>query len=634
MTLPSPPPAPRGRPAWLEWLLPAALTLELLGVGLRSTSFHHDLGSTLAIAGLYGLLALTLHLALRLALRCGFAWGALASLGLAGVCTVQLRLDAGRLVSTPLFGAATLLLAALYLALQLRLRPRAAASRSGGLLEPRELAAAYGALAALVLGTGLGASRSEELRWHLLRHHRLFGTPLYALTSRSLRAERDGLWTRRGRLESPRDHAEGAPPAPVLFRRPPHVVFLLIDTLRADGLAALGGARDWMPRMNARAEGAVLFSDVHANASWTRASCASIFTGLLPEEHGAVRFHERLAEDWVTLPERLRESGYQTAAFVSNWVQVGRETGFAQGFEAFRELMSADEILASQGPAAHGDEVRAGYARADEVNRATLEWLGSAERDPTRPLFLYLHYLDPHSPYREPPEPGAQQDPHERKRGLYRQELRVLDRRLEDLLVSLGEILGPDTIVIFTSDHGEEFWEHDDWGHGHSLHDEVLHVPLWVQLPPRDGAPQSGRVEARLESRDLFALVLDLVGEPRRDLQAWGAAHARPQRYASQYLDRAEAARDERRWTGLRRIDEGDWSLIWSAFGPTRELYDRRADPGELDNRIDDEPGRAERLQQALEHGVRFWVAPERVQRSARDLDFLRALGYAGGDEP
>jgi arylsulfatase A-like enzyme len=71
---------------------------------------------------------------------------------------------------------------------------------------------------------------------------------------------------------------------------------------------------------------------VHANASWTRASCASIFTGLLPEEHGASRFHEKLSESWVTLPEQLSAAGYQTAAFVANWVQVGYDTGFAQGF--------------------------------------------------------------------------------------------------------------------------------------------------------------------------------------------------------------------------------------------------------------------------------------------------------------
>jgi arylsulfatase A-like enzyme len=440
---------------------------------------------------------------------------------------------------------------------------------------------------------------------------------------------RDALWRDR-RLTEPWEQVDAAREAPVSFARPPHIVFLMLDTLRADALAALGGAGNVMPRANERVHDAFLFTDVHANASWTRASCASIFTGLLPEEHGAARFHERLATEWHTLPERLQEAGYQTAAFVANWVQVGRETGFAQGFAEgdFHELMSAEEILAQAGDDAPASAVRGAYARAATVNAAVRAWLDGGARDPYRPLFLYVHYLDPHAPYLEPPEPGNVADPRERKRGLYRQQLRYLDHKVDELLSDLEARLGP-LVVILTSDHGEEFWEHDDWGHGHTLYRELVWVPLVVATP----GGVRGMSDAALESRDLYALVLDLAGEPDLDLAGWARAHARATRYASQYLDRVAAARDDRKWTGLRRVDSGGRALIWSAYGPTLELYDEARDPHELDNAIGRWPDRARELETALEASVRFWTAPQRVERGPRDLALLRALGYAGGVE-
>lgn len=619
-------PAPRA-PLWwrLEWCLPLVLAAAFVTVGVRATPFVHTPLALAVIAALYLLLALALHLVVRFAVRAGAVYGVAAALALAVVPAAQLRIDAELLQQKPVWFGFVLVLAALYFVLLRRLRPR------DGRAVPRELAGAYLAFAVLAGATTLAVGASEEVRWHLLKHHRLFGMPLYAFAPRTLTAERDALWRRQGQLSDPNERAERVVEPPVLFTRPPHVVFVLLDTLRADALAALGGQANVMPRLNARAEHAVLFSDVHTNASWTRASCASIFTGLLPEEHGAARFHEKLSEDWSTLPEQLSAAGYETAAFIANWVQVGRDTGFAQGFapEDFHELASGEEILARAGADAAETEVRGAYARAEAVNRAALEWLASDARDPYRPAFLYLHYLDPHSPYLEPPEPGTLQDPRERKRGLYRQQLRYLDRQLEELFTALdAALLGP-KIVIITSDHGEEFYEHDDWGHGHSLYREVLHVPLLVFLP--DG--RAGRVEGALEGRDLFTLTLDLVRDPALDLDAWGEAHARAVRYASQYLDRAEDARPDKKWTGLRRLDAGALSLIWSAYGATYELYDRASDPGELTNRIDARDVEAGDLRDELRRAVRFWTAPDVVERSERDLAFLRELGYAGGVE-
>jgi arylsulfatase A-like enzyme len=181
--------------------------------------------------------------------------------------------------------------------------------------------------------------------------------------------------------------------------------------------------------------------------------------------------------------------------------------------------------------------------------------------------------------------------------------------------------------VVVTSDHGEEFWEHDDWGHGHALYKELVWVPLVVKLP----GGQSGRVDAPLEARDLYTLVQDLAADPELDLARWGATHARAVRYASQYLDRVDDARPDKKWTGLRRVDAGGASLIWSAYGSTWELYDSGRDPGELSNRVDREQERVQALREALERAVEFWTEPLRVERTEFELEFLRKLGYAGG---
>jgi arylsulfatase A-like enzyme len=620
------PPAPfRARAAWL---LPLLLVPGFLAVGVRATPFEHSPLALLVMGVLYGLLALFLFLGARFARHAGRAWGGLACLALGLVPAAQLRMDAEELQSLPVLAGFVFVVAALAYGLVSLGAPRAPAA------SVRRLGEAAGALSLLAAATFGAAHASDELRWHLFKHHRLFGPPLYALAARPLLVERDSLWDSRGRLAHPGEYVHETPPAPVVFEKPPHVVFLMLDTLRADALASLGGGANVMPAMNSLAENSVLFTDVHANASWTRASCASIFTGLLPEEHGAARFHEALSEDWITLPEQLRAAGYQTAAFVANWVQVGKETGFAQGFDApdFHELMSglmsSAEILERTGGNA-GTEVRESYARAETLNRSALDWLAGDVRDPYKPLFLYLHYLDPHTPYLEPPEPGTLSDARERKRGLYRQQLRYLDRQLAQFLAQLDEVLAGPKMIVFTSDHGEEFWEHDEWGHGHALYKEVLWVPLFVRLP--DG--RTGRVEAPLESRDLYALVLDLVRDPRLDLEQWGASHAREVRYASQYLDRAEDARPDKKWTGLRRVDGRGASLIWSAYGATYELYDEARDPLELANRIERDGERELFLRAALERSVRFWTAPIRVERTAEELEFLRALGYAGGVE-
>jgi hypothetical protein len=146
-----------------------------------------------------------------------------------------------------------------------------------------------------------------------------------------------------------------------------------------------------------------------------------------------------------------------------------------------------------------------------------------------------------------------------------------------------------------------------------------------------DDAERGARVEEPFELRDLYSLVL-CIAQPRRvDLHCWTQRHARTVRYASQYLDRDADVRADRRATGLRRVERGRHALIWSAYGPTLELYDEMRDPGETKNVADRQRAVAQGLRALLDAQVRFWTRREPVRRTPDDLRFLRALGYAGG---
>ncbi|MGH7341320.1 MAG: sulfatase-like hydrolase/transferase, partial [Candidatus Rokuibacteriota bacterium] len=417
---------------------------------------------------------------------------------------------------------------------------------------------------------------------------------------------REDLWAERQRQGQPAytpPEANGAAPA-----RPPHIVFVMVDTLRADALRAYGAERPLMPQLERIAARSIVFRDVLVNSSWTRPSVASFFTGLLPEEHGAVDRANRLPERWWVLAEILRARGYATAAFVSNYGAVGRDAGFDQGFDHFEQLEGRP------------------YARAARVNAAVERWLERFRRSGQRrelPLFLYVHYLDPHYPDLAGYTPPSLETS-EMRRG-YDAELRYLDAWLVRLYDFLEAQLRAPRFVLLTSDHGEEFGEHGDGGHGHSLYDEVVRVPALLT----GGENRSGLAEARLEARDFFDLLQRLAREPELDVAAWAARRDRGQRYLSTWGGTQMGwHRPYRRYVGLRGIEKDGFFLVWSAYGNTWELYDLRRDPGQLRNVVRQHPERRRELAAAMEESVGWWTERVPIQHSDQTLDLLRELGY------
>lgn len=424
------------------------------------------------------------------------------------------------------------------------------------------------------------------------------------------------------------------PTAPATVAERPDVVVYLIDTLRADHLGCYGYGRGTTPAIDAFAAEALLFEQMVAQSSWTKASVASIFTGLWPRDHAANTRADKLGDAATTLAERLHESGYATAAFVTN-PNVTESFGFDQGFEEFRYLGAISD--------------------AEMVRQEVMAWL-DARRD-ARPLFLYVHTLDPHSPYLPPEEQRRRFAPEvadvlatggkahlddlqagrvpvtetelARVRALYDAEIAFADwsfgRFLDDLR-QRGRY--EPALVALVSDHGEEFHEHGDFTHGRNLHVESLHVPLIVK-PPGGGTP--ARVAAPVQHVDLLPTILTAAGLPvpagleGRDLLAVARGAVGERRIFS-YLHLDGPARASVRaglWKLLEQLD-GE-QLIWP------RLYDLATDAGERVDLAEMRTVRTGFLAAALRRrlastGVALDAETAIVDESLRES--LRALGY------
>jgi arylsulfatase A-like enzyme len=300
-------------------------------------------------------------------------------------------------------------------------------------------------------------------------------------------------------------------------RRGPLAIVVLLDTVRADHLSLHGYARPTSPGLEALARDGVVFEDAASDASWTRASVATLLTGRPALAHGVLARDAHLGTSWTTLAERFRAAGAHTVALSTN-PNVLPYWGFARGFDRFVDVGAAEWTQNS-------DAARV-LAVAREVVAAT---------DP-EPTLLYVHVNDAHAPY-DPPAAAAvallgRWDPASPGRLLrppvtpaevagavdrYDAEIHYLDARLADFLDFLRARGRYDrSLIVVVGDHGEEFLEHGGVYHGHTLFREQLHVPLIMKLPA--GAGAGTRVAAPAEMIDVAPTMLALLGLPSGDL--------------------------------------------------------------------------------------------------------------------
>lgn len=447
----------------------------------------------------------------------------------------------------------------------------------------------------------------------------------------------NGVEIRNPRVFSSEPPHDVAPP-PVADEPPdrrPNVVVYLVDALRVDRLGPYGCERALSPCLDAVAAEGITFTDMTAQSSWTKAAVASIFTGIWPRAHGVNGPDDRLPDGLTTLPEHLHRAGYRTGAVVAN-AYVGRPFGFARGFDHFEFL-------------------ELGRSRSHTVGDRVEVWLDDLPDD-GNPFFLYVHTIDPHAPY-APPEPFSSvfapdvEDSSvgsvEAVRGLvlgtvepsvglghdlrqlYDAEVAANDAsfgRLLDYLEAMGEL--DETVVIFTSDHGEAFGEHGSWTHGLDLYNEVLSVPLVVRLP--GGADGGRRIGNPVQHIDLLPTILERCGVggwdelPGRPLLIGGAAiEPAPDRAVLAYLDF---------WGkhGAAVFRDG-WKLIEplsTDFGSSAELYRHDLDPGETLDVLAESPVRAGWLGARLGADLRRRGESQTTHVAPEVREQLEALGY------
>ncbi|MCS6797811.1 MAG: sulfatase-like hydrolase/transferase [Myxococcota bacterium] len=434
-----------------------------------------------------------------------------------------------------------------------------------------------------------------------------------------------------------------------------NVLFIVVDTLRADHLPVYGYARGRTPHLDAFARDAVRFEQFFVNASWTRPSFASLLTGRLPTNHAVMDKADALPAEVVTLAEAMGEAGWYTAGFVTNY-NVAPFFAFDQGFDEYHYL-EPDFVLGADDHAAKLLLVQAlrqriesmlaarpgrAYQDAETVNRELFAWLDRAPRD--RPWLLFVGYMDPHDPYfvhpyngegysrAANPRPRPEEAP--RLRALYDGEITYWDEHFGRLLSELRRRgLYDETLVVVTSDHGEEFMDHGGYWHGTTLYDEQLRVPLLVKLP---GNERGGTVVRDWrQSIDVMPTLLARMGiaipegVQGRDLFAPGPG---PDVYA---YERHEGNEIESLRT---RRGSSELKIIVANPGnprglPPAELFRVDQDPGERVDLLAEQPEVTELVTERLATAGRVArsgaATATQVDVGEADAERLRALGYA-----
>jgi arylsulfatase A-like enzyme len=414
----------------------------------------------------------------------------------------------------------------------------------------------------------------------------------------------------------------------------PHVVLITSDTLRADHLSVSGYPRETSPNLDAFAARTHHFTDAVTVIPETGPSFATIFTGRHPQQHGMHSNFEGVPLSIPMLAERLKERGYRTAGFVGNPV-LRESKGFDRGFEH--------------------------YEMGQAVNESFLRW---AEQPWDQPTFVWLHYMEPHGPYKPPEElerifiddawsrsdervaflteeqgretvlgaiPAYQRQGDEDRVAVYvaryDAEIRYMDTQFGEIIEFLErQGLHDGSAIVFTSDHGESLGEHEFYfEHGWFVFEPSLHVPLMIKRP---GQREGSRHPRQVSNLDLLPTLLALAGAavdgtlPGVDLLGDALSSAEV------LLESSE--RYPEKYYGVRG---GGWKYVFHPRSGVEELYDLREDPAESLNLAREMRLDSARLRMALGQLLEeFHAATAESVRGTEDkpevLERLRALGY------
>jgi arylsulfatase A-like enzyme len=397
---------------------------------------------------------------------------------------------------------------------------------------------------------------------------------------------------------------------------PLNVIIIAVDTLRADHLGCYGYSRDTSPHIDDLAARGVLCERCTSPAPWTLPSFSTVFTSLYPAQHGAETVNSTLRESVPTLAGILKDHGYATGAVV-NAPALKPAYGVDRGFDHYHMTPEEGRV-------------------ADGTTLDALRWLDAIG---DVPFFAFVHYFDPHLAY-SPPTPYdkrftvdyegaigysfnlegfsrvrdsmfvqmqhlAQADWH-RIVGLYDGEIAFTDIAVAELLKGLDErSLRDNTLIVVLSDHGEEFFEHGGFEHGHTLYEELIHVPLLFSLPGR--LPQGVRLSRPVRLLDVAPTILDFLNietpfhfegiSIRPLLEGKGQPRDRGNTLLPQGVAYAEALMHGRE---QKCVIAFPWKLVYEMGTEQEVLFNLEEDPVEMRNIFESHPDRIDHLEGLL----------------------------------
>ena len=466
-----------------------------------------------------------------------------------------------------------------------------------------------------------------------------------------------------------------APPQPLQSRAAagrPNVILITMDTVRADHLSLYGYGRDTTPFLKELAKGATVYDEAIATSNMTLTTHASLFTGLYGSWHGAhftppeLPSGRPLGRRHPTLAQILSADGYRTMAVVANSVYLRPEFGLTRGFQMYHVLTpvvaSSRLLLRSHlgslvDALVSSDELGAFFSRAEEVNQAVSRVLTQAKRDPV-PFLLFVNYMDAHEMY-VPPAPfntifpgrdrslryrayramrfhvmGGDRPISPEERGhfvsQYDGSIRYLDSRLARLVSQLKDLgLFENSLIVITSDHGEEFGEHTLVGHGYSLFQNEVHVPLIIKYPHQDQPRVIGTVVSQVDVMPTVLSALDLkIPEEAQGESLQGVDHDTSRFVMSESFPNGTVGPRFVRFLRMdRAVYSGRMKLIALGNGG-QELFDLSRDPEEVSGQVRPNDAGATALAAYLDDWLKSKPSDSHEKLDEETLRRLRSLGY------
>jgi arylsulfatase A-like enzyme len=417
----------------------------------------------------------------------------------------------------------------------------------------------------------------------------------------------------------------------------PNVVIVSVDTLRADHMSSYGYERETTPNIDDLIDRGVRFTRARTIEPLTSPALCSMLTSLDPHQHGASRNGLRMRSGLASLPKALQAHGYRTAAFVGNWTLRDKLSGIGEHFEQYEEVLTRRRWLGL---------VRS-EATAEDLTERSLEWISRHRATSgAQPFLLWVHYVEPHAPYRLHREfveqVGLRRESNYTAVERYDTEIAFVDHAIGELLRGLdrrGSL--EQTVVVFVADHGESLGEHDYWGHGRHLYEPSLLIPMAIVWPER---VEPRTVDSAALITDLAPTLLGLLGypapagfvgydwanvmsgaEPPRDRVTHYQAHR------GSVISRHDS--DLARRSGLLEVGviDGDVKEIFRIDKNRRRLFDLVSDPRESIGLSEPKQSPTEGLltwMRAIYDGLSSFTDMPPEPLDEESIEQLRSLGY------